>query len=153
MNTVFDLINDSKRSQLEIVSNVSYTLLWDYLVPYKKEKLPDGITFRVSAGKKNYDVIRLFESGEYFFSQKFIDVLSQFMDMSDKCYPIKVEDAEELEKVTGRTYEKICIIGGGSNNKYLNGLTERITGKKVIVGSPEATALGNILLQEEVYVQ
>ncbi|MBR6359224.1 MAG: rhamnulokinase [Lachnospiraceae bacterium] len=66
------------------------------------------------------------------------------------CYK---DTAEELEKVTGRTYEKICIIGGGSNNKYLNGLTERITGKKVILGSPEATALGNILLQEEVYVQ
>ena len=32
---------------------------------------------------------------KYFFSQKFIDVLSQFMDMSDKCYPIKVEGAEE----------------------------------------------------------
>lgn len=95
MNTVFDMINDSKRSQLEIISNVSYTLLWDYLVPYKKEKLPDDVTFRVSVGKKNYDVIRLFESGEYFFSQKFIDVLSQFMDMSDKCYPIKIEGIKE----------------------------------------------------------
>ena len=30
---------------------------------------------------------------------------------------------------------------------------EKITGKKVVLGSPEATALGNILLQEEAYVQ
>lgn len=95
MNIVFDFLNDFKRSQLEIIANVSNKLLWEYLVPYKNEKLPENITFKVAAGKKNYDVIRLFQSGEYFFSQKFIDVLSQFMDMSDKCYPIKVEGAEE----------------------------------------------------------
>lgn len=96
MKKVFRLLNDFKRSQLEIFSDVlPYTVLREYLVPYHKEKLPLNVTFEISAGKKNYDVIRLFESGEYFFSQKFIDVLSQFMDMSDKCYPIKVEGAEE----------------------------------------------------------
>lgn len=61
--------------------------------------------------------------------------------------------AKELEKITGESYSQICIIGGGSNNTYLNELTERITGKKVILGSPEATALGNILLQEAANVQ
>lgn len=60
--------------------------------------------------------------------------------------------AKELESVTGRHYDSICIIGGGSNNTYLNELTEKITGKKVILGSSEATALGNILLQEAAYV-
>lgn len=95
MKTVFNFHNDFKRSQLEISPDVSYNLLWEYLVPYKDEKLPENVTFKVAIGKKNYDVIRLFESGEYFFSQKFIDVLSQFMNMSDKCYPIKVDGAEE----------------------------------------------------------
>lgn len=95
METVFNFHNAFKRSQLEISSDASYDLLLEYLVPYKKERLPENVTFKVAAGKKNYDIIRLFESGEYFFSQKFIDVLSQFMDMSDKCYPIKVEGAEE----------------------------------------------------------
>ncbi len=60
--------------------------------------------------------------------------------------------AKELENVTDRHFDSICIIGGGSNNTYLNELTERITGKKVVLGSPEATALGNILLQEAAYV-
>lgn len=95
METVFNFHNAFKRSQLEISSDASYDLLLEYLVPYKKERLPENVTFKVAAGKKNYDIIRLFESGEYFFSQKFINVLSQFMDMSDKCYPIKVEGAEE----------------------------------------------------------
>lgn len=96
MTTVFDLNNDYKRSQLEISSDVlPYSQLCEYLMPYHKEKLPLNVTFRIATGKKNYDVIRLFECGQFFFSQKFIDVLSQFMDMSDKCYPIKVEGAEE----------------------------------------------------------
>ena len=95
MTTVFDLLNAFKRSQLEIVSTVPNKLLWEYLEPYKKEILPESVTFEIAVGKKNYDIIRLFQSGEYFFSQKFIDVLSQYMNMSDKCYPIKVEGAEE----------------------------------------------------------
>lgn len=93
VNNFYDAL---KRSEIEIFSDdLPYKLLCDYLIPYHKEKLPDSVTFKVSAGKKNYDVIRLFESGECFFSQKFINVLSQFMDMSDKCYPIKVEGLEE----------------------------------------------------------
>ena len=92
MTTVYDLLNAYKRSQLEIFSDdLPYRLLCDHLVPYHAE----NVIFKVSAGKKNYGLIRLFESGELFFSQKFIDVLSQFMDMSDKCYPIKVDGAEE----------------------------------------------------------
>lgn len=64
------------------------------------------------------------------------------------CYD---EAAKELENITGERFANICIIGGGSNNRYLNELTEKITGKKVVLGSPEATALGNILLQEKAY--
>jgi hypothetical protein len=94
MNTVFNFHNAFKRSQLEIVSTVPNKLLWEFLEPYKKERLPESVTFEIAVGKKNYDIIRLFQSGEYFFSQKFIDVLSQYMDMSDKCYPIKVDGAE-----------------------------------------------------------
>ncbi len=37
MNTVFDLINDFKRSQLEISSDASYDLLCEYLVPIRKK--------------------------------------------------------------------------------------------------------------------
>ena len=95
MTTVFNFHNAFKRSQLEIISNIPNKLIWDYLVPYKKERLPENITFKIAAGKKNYDLIRLFQSGEFFFSQKFMEVFSQFMDMSDKCYPIKVEGAEQ----------------------------------------------------------
>ena len=84
-----------KRSMLEITSSTSYEVLWNYLNPHKTTSLPENITFLVATGKKTYDIIRLYESGEYFFSQRIIDILSQFIDMSNKCYPIKIQGIEE----------------------------------------------------------
>lgn len=62
------------------------------------------------------------------------------------------EAFRELEKVTKQKYDSLCIVGGGVNNSYLNELTEQAVGCKVIKGCSEATALGNILLQEANYV-
>ena len=58
------------------------------------------------------------------------------------------EAIDELESLTGQDCEDICIVGGGVNNEYLNYLTERATGCSLILGSSEATAMGNILMQE-----
>ena len=49
--------------------------------------------------------------------------------------------------MTGRNYAKIHIVGGGCKDGYLNELTAKATGKTVIPGPSEATALGNILSQ------
>ena len=54
---------------------------------------------------------------------------------------------QELEEITGRTYSRIHIVGGGSKDTYLNALTARATGKPVYAGPVEATALGNLLVQ------
>ena len=53
----------------------------------------------------------------------------------------------DLEANTGKTYPAIYIVGGGAKNVYLNGLTEKITGKKVIALPIEATAIGNLKVQ------
>lgn len=53
----------------------------------------------------------------------------------------------ELESLTGATYDKICIIGGGSQNTLLNELTAKACGKTVTAGPVEGTAIGNILVQ------
>ena len=55
--------------------------------------------------------------------------------------------ADGIEKVTGEHFDTIAIIGGGSRDRYLNRLTEEYSHRRVITGSPEATALGNILVQ------
>ena len=57
------------------------------------------------------------------------------------------ETIKEIEGITGRTYDAIHIVGGGSNAAYLNQLTANATGKTVYSGPSEATALGNILVQ------
>ena len=53
----------------------------------------------------------------------------------------------ELEQNTGKTYEKLYIVGGGAKNQFLNRLTEEMTGKKVVALPIEATALGNLKIQ------
>ena len=51
---------------------------------------------------------------------------------------------KEVEKITGKTFDTINIVGGGSNASYLNNLTKEFTGKNVKAGPSEATAIGNI---------
>ena len=55
----------------------------------------------------------------------------------------------ELEHNTGKTYEKLYIVGGGAKNKFLNRLTQEATGKQVMALPIEATALGNLKIQME----
>lgn len=53
----------------------------------------------------------------------------------------------EIEAITKQQYDTINIIGGGCQNELLNEMIAQVTGKKVIAGPIEATALGNILAQ------
>ena len=61
-----------------------------------------------------------------------------------QCYKKAISD---LEKITGKTYPSISIIGGGSKDNYLNSLASSYTGKPVYAGPSEATSTGNLLLQ------
>jgi rhamnulokinase len=57
------------------------------------------------------------------------------------------EVVEILEDLTGRSIEVIHIVGGGSRNKLLNQFAADVTGRRVIAGPAEATAIGNALVQ------
>ena len=63
-----------------------------------------------------------------------------------QCYRQAIQ---EIEKNTGKTYEKLYIVGGGAKNQFLNKLTEEAAGKQVIALPIEATALGNLKIQME----
>jgi rhamnulokinase len=54
---------------------------------------------------------------------------------------------ECLEELTGKHLDPIHIIGGGTKNRLLNQFTADVTGRTVITGPVEATAIGNILMQ------
>ncbi len=54
---------------------------------------------------------------------------------------------ENLEALAGRKIEVIHIVGGGSRNLLLNQFVANCTGRRVVAGPGEATAIGNILVQ------
>jgi rhamnulokinase len=54
---------------------------------------------------------------------------------------------ESLETLSNRKIEVIHIVGGGSRNALLNQFVADCTGRRVIAGPTEATAIGNILVQ------
>ncbi|MDO4460720.1 MAG: rhamnulokinase [Clostridia bacterium] len=61
-----------------------------------------------------------------------------------QCY---AETLREIEEQTGKHFDSIHIVGGGSNADYLNRLTAKACGRKVYTGPSEGTAIGNIAVQ------
>ena len=53
----------------------------------------------------------------------------------------------QLEEITGQTYETVNIFGGGCQNGLLNEMIACQTGKTVLAGPVEATAIGNLAAQ------
>ena len=61
-----------------------------------------------------------------------------------RCYAEAIRD---LEKLTGKTFTSINIVGGGSNSQVLNQWTAEATNLPVYAGPGEGTALGNCMAQ------
>ena len=57
------------------------------------------------------------------------------------------ETLESIEKVTGEKIKTLHIVGGGSQNKLLNQMAADATGRTVVTGPIEGTAIGNLLIQ------
>ncbi|MFF2841577.1 rhamnulokinase family protein [Paenarthrobacter sp. NPDC057981] len=71
-------------------------------------------------------------------------VVRCILDSLAAAYARTLDDAERL---TGRATSVVHIVGGGSQNQLLCQLTADATGKPVVAGPVEATALGNVLVQ------
>jgi len=54
---------------------------------------------------------------------------------------------ERLEEMIGRRLEPIHIVGGGTKNRLLSQFTADATGRPVVTGPSEATAIGNMMVQ------
>ncbi|MCM1130354.1 MAG: rhamnulokinase [Roseburia sp.] len=72
------------------------------------------------------------------------EVVKVIYDSLAESYKIALE---ELERNTGKTYNKLHIFGGGCQDKYLNELTSKVTHKMLVVGPVEATSIGNLMMQ------
>ena len=54
---------------------------------------------------------------------------------------------EQIERVSGVQIRTVHVVGGGSSNRLLCQLTADASGRPVVAGPVEATAIGNILVQ------
>jgi rhamnulokinase len=54
---------------------------------------------------------------------------------------------ERAEQLAGKRVEVVHIVGGGAANPLLCQLTANLTGRPVLAGPVEATAVGNLLVQ------
>jgi len=54
---------------------------------------------------------------------------------------------DAMEELIGAPIAEVQIVGGGSRNRLLNQFTADATGRTVIAGPVEATALGNVVMQ------
>ena len=54
---------------------------------------------------------------------------------------------QTLQTLTGKTCTSVNIVGGGSQDDYLNQRTANATGLPVCAGPTEGTALGNLMVQ------
>ncbi len=62
------------------------------------------------------------------------------------CYASELQQLAQLTE-DGKKIQKLHIVGGGSNNCFLNQLTANIAQITIEAGPSEATAIGNVLMQ------
>jgi len=53
----------------------------------------------------------------------------------------------DVEKITGKRFRRLYIMGGGSQNEFLNRLTAEATGLEVRRAGTECSTLGNFAVQ------
>ncbi len=57
------------------------------------------------------------------------------------------ETVGEIEKIAGKRFDAIHVVGGGANAEYINQVTSLTTARPVYAGPTEATAIGNLIAQ------
>ena len=57
------------------------------------------------------------------------------------------EVLQQIVRIAGQPADVLHIIGGGSKNRLLNQFTANATGRRVVAGPAEATAIGNVMMQ------
>jgi rhamnulokinase len=54
---------------------------------------------------------------------------------------------KDITQLTGKQFKTLYVVGGGSQNKLLNYLTEKATGLQVLCGAVESSTVGNFAVQ------
>lgn len=174
-NTIYQLHDDLRKGRLEGVTDflmVPEYLLWKLTGVKVKEYTNATTTGLVNAQTGEFDIVSEAEASAFdetveANAQRFLapesmeaafdgalsakpESVGDYFRCAYRSLALSYRDAiRELAANTGRTYEKLYIVGGGAKNAFLNRLTEEATGKKVVALPIEATALGNLKIQME----
>ena len=77
----------------ELKPNKPYVEVEDFLYPDNNKRFPEDVVFTVKKGKRAFDLIFYYECVNHeFYSEKFIRLISEFIDMSDKCQALKIDN-------------------------------------------------------------
>lgn len=108
MKRYYSIRQELRNSVVQIKPNRHYNEIGDFLLTSSSERLPDDVVFDVIKGKKWMDIIYYFEAAsEYFFSRRFIDILSaQGIDMASHCYPIKINGYDNVDYYVMNNFKK-----------------------------------------------
>ena len=80
--------------------------------------------------------------------QKIPDTIGAVVRCINESLALKYRMAlEEIEDCTGKHYDTIYMVGGGTQSKLLCQFTADSCGRRVVAGPVEATVLGNLALQ------
>ncbi|MBR6693833.1 MAG: rhamnulokinase [Clostridia bacterium] len=109
--------------------------------PFKCFVNPDAVDF-VAPGNMPKRVTEFCKRTGQFVPESMGEVLRCIYQSLAMKYRLAIE---EMQKITGKKYECIYMIGGGIKDKLLCQLTANACGIKVMAGPVEATVTGNIV--------
>ncbi len=111
--------------------------------PYKRIIDPDKAEFMDMGGMSGKINANLRASGQP-EARSVGEFARCLFDSLALCYRNVISQIREL---TGKEYQTIHIVGGGSKNSFLNQIIADVCGMQVAAGPVEATAAGNIMTQ------
>lgn len=151
----------SNEGSINFTFRLQKNIMGLWMIQQVRHELDDAYSFTQLAQMASENVVDdLFDVNDQKFlaPKSMIDAINETigrkLSVGEMAYVIYNNLAKEydasvkaLEEVTGETYTTLNIIGGGSQNKLLNSLTMKWTGKIIVTGPAEGTAIGNLLMQ------
>jgi rhamnulokinase len=101
--------------------------------------LPDAMASRINAQRRKQGMAAIEETPDR--APQFGSLI--FHSLAAR-YAAVLQDAERL---TGKRFRRLAIVGGGSLNRFLNQLTAEATGLEVHCGVAESSTIGNFAIQ------
>lgn len=136
------MINNARK---ELAGNMSFDEICKGAAKETISSTVDVDNARFLAPENMSDEVRMFckETGQK-VPEGIFEVAAVIYNSLAKCYANTVDG---IERITGKKFGCINIVGGGANAAYLNEITAKACKRPVIAGPTEATAIGNIVAQ------